>query len=167
MGLGFLATMQILMAGRLFGAFRPSDARAPLRPTLNAPRPLGKGHGRIEVHCLAQSRARQRCACADSAQPKSAVSSGYARAGPDERRALIRRRRGIENRLRYRGDVALREDASRIPTGAAPQVLAALRNAVLRLVHPLWEPLAENRLEAVAAVKDGVLRNCAHAARRR
>ena len=41
------------------------------------------------------------------------------RAGPAELLALIRRRRSIENRLRYRRDTTLREDASRIRTRGA------------------------------------------------
>ena len=87
-----------------------------------------------------------------------------ARAGPGNLLALIRGHWGIENRLhRRRRDVGLREDASRIGAGNAPQALAALRNTALRLVEPLSEPLAaireafaENRLEAIAAVQYGV-----------
>lgn len=41
----------------------------------------------------------------------------------------------IENRLHYVRDVSLGEDASRVRTGAAPQVLAALRNVVLNLLR--------------------------------
>lgn len=41
----------------------------------------------------------------------------------------------IENGLHYPRDVTLGEDASRIRTGAAPQVMAALRNVVLTLVR--------------------------------
>lgn len=52
--------------------------------------------------------------------------------------ALLRFARGhwqIENGLHYPRDVTLGEDASTIRTGAAPQVLAALRNAVLTLLR--------------------------------
>lgn len=38
---------------------------------------------------------------------------------------------GIENRLHYVRDVTRGEDASRIRSGSAPQVLAALRNAAI------------------------------------
>ncbi len=48
---------------------------------------------------------------------------------------LARGHWGIENRLHYVRDVTLGEDASRVRTGAAPQVLAALRNAVLALLR--------------------------------
>ncbi len=43
----------------------------------------------------------------------------------------IRRHRGIENRLHHVRDVTLGEDACRIRSGAAPQVLAGLRNAAI------------------------------------
>ena len=38
---------------------------------------------------------------------------------------------GIENRLHYVRDVTMGEDANRTRTGTGPQVLAALRNAVI------------------------------------
>jgi hypothetical protein len=40
----------------------------------------------------------------------------------------------IENSLHYVRDVTLGEDACRVRSGAAPQVLAALRNAVVHLL---------------------------------
>ena len=52
--------------------------------------------------------------------------------------ALARGHWAIENRLHYVRDVTLGEDASAVRTGAAPQVLAALRNTalgLLRLAH--------------------------------
>ena len=42
---------------------------------------------------------------------------------------------GIENRLHYVRDVSFEEDRSRLRTGQAPQVLAALRNLALTLIH--------------------------------
>jgi predicted transposase YbfD/YdcC len=51
---------------------------------------------------------------------------------------LLRRRRGhwaIENRLHYVRDVTFGEDASQIRRGAAPQVVAALRNTVIGLLR--------------------------------
>src|SRR5262249_31766068 len=41
----------------------------------------------------------------------------------------------IENRLHYVRDVTLGEDASQVRSGAAPQALAALRNAVTGLMR--------------------------------
>jgi len=42
---------------------------------------------------------------------------------------------GIENRLHYVRDVSFGEDRSRLRSGQAPQVLAALRNLVITLIH--------------------------------
>lgn len=41
----------------------------------------------------------------------------------------------IENRLHWVRDMSLGEDACRVRTGEAPQVLAAIRNAALRLMR--------------------------------
>jgi hypothetical protein len=43
----------------------------------------------------------------------------------------------IENRLHWVRDVTLGEDASRIRTGSAPQLMAALRNAGISLLRIL------------------------------
>lgn len=45
---------------------------------------------------------------------------------------------GIENKLHYVRDVTFGEDASRIRTASAPQILAATRNLVLSLLR-LWK----------------------------
>lgn len=42
---------------------------------------------------------------------------------------------GIENRLHYVRDVTMGEDACRVRSGAAPQILAAVRNAALHLLE--------------------------------
>ena len=52
----------------------------------------------------------------------------------------------IENCLHYVRDVTLGEDACRVRKGSAPQVLAALRNAV---IHLLAGVEAENRAAAI------------------
>jgi predicted transposase YbfD/YdcC len=72
---------------------------------------------------------------------------------------LIRGHWGIENRRHYVRDVTFGEDASRIRTRSAPQVMAALRNVVLGLLrqhgwdniaaalrHYAWQPTAALRL---------------------
>lgn len=46
---------------------------------------------------------------------------------------------GIENRLHYVRDMSLGEDASQVRTGAAPQVLAALRNTVIGVFRQAGE----------------------------
>lgn len=49
----------------------------------------------------------------------------------------------IENRLHWVRDVTLGEDASQVRSGAAPQVLAALRNTVIALVRDAgWTNIA-------------------------
>ena len=59
---------------------------------------------------------------------------------------LLRHVRGhwcIENRLHYVRDVTLGEDASQVRSGAAPQVMAALRNSILALLrHAGWTNIA-------------------------
>jgi hypothetical protein len=42
---------------------------------------------------------------------------------------------GIENRLHWVRDVTMGEDPSRIRTGAAPEVMAGLRNAAISLLR--------------------------------
>ena len=55
----------------------------------------------------------------------------------------VRRHWCIENRLHYVRDVSFGEDACRVRSGAAPQVLAALRNAVIGLLRSAgWDNIA-------------------------
>jgi len=58
--------------------------------------------------------------------------------------AIARGHWDIENRLHWVRDVSLGEDACRVRTGAAPQILAALRNTGLWL-------LRSNGLTAIAS----------------
>ena len=55
--------------------------------------------------------------------------------GPAELLAIWRGHWAIENRLHHVRDVTLGEDASRVRTGAAPQVMAALRNVTIALLR--------------------------------
>lgn len=55
-------------------------------------------------------------------------------AGAERLLVLLRDHWRIENGLHYVRDVTLGEDACRVRTGSAPQVLAALRNAVVHLL---------------------------------
>ena len=48
---------------------------------------------------------------------------------------LVRNHWKIENQLHYIRDVTLKEDLCRVRKGQAPQVLAALRNAVVHLLN--------------------------------
>jgi len=47
----------------------------------------------------------------------------------------------IENRLHYVRDITFGEDASRVRSGFAPQVMATLRNTVIHL-SKTWKPRA-------------------------
>lgn len=159
----------------------PSSTTPP--PDLEWAETTDKGHGRLEVRRLALSRevvahlgwpgAAQVCRIERTRERAGKISREivYAitsldreRAGAGDLLALVRQHWAIENRLHYRRDTALREDASRIRSGNAPQALAALRNTVLRLVEAMPGPLpairetfAENRLDAIALAKQGFL----------
>ena len=63
------------------------------------------------------------------------TSASRSKAQADKLLAWWRGHWGIENRVHYVRDVTLGEDASRIRTGSAPQILAATRNAVLSLLR--------------------------------
>jgi predicted transposase YbfD/YdcC len=63
------------------------------------------------------------------------ITSLSAAVGAPRLLALKRGHWQIENRLHHVRDVSLGEDASRVRTGAAPHVLAALRNVVLNLLR--------------------------------
>jgi Transposase DDE domain len=69
--------------------------------------------------------------------------------------AVARGHWGIENRLHWVRDVCLGEDGCRVRTGDAPQVLAALRNASLRLMRSsgLTEMAAALRRHAAKPVE--------------
>lgn len=53
---------------------------------------------------------------------------------------LVRQHWGIENGLHYVRDVTLGEDACRVRKGAAPQVLAAVRNTIIHLLAGVDAP---------------------------
>jgi hypothetical protein len=53
---------------------------------------------------------------------------------------LVRSHWQIENGLHYIRDMTFGEDASRVRKGSAPQVLAAVRNAVIHLLSGLEAP---------------------------
>jgi predicted transposase YbfD/YdcC len=57
------------------------------------------------------------------------------KASPQRLLDLVRGHWSIENRLHYVRDVSFREDCSRLRTDNAPQILAALRNLTITLIH--------------------------------
>jgi DDE family transposase len=64
---------------------------------------------------------------------------------------LTRGHWGIENGLHWVRDVTLGEDACRVRTGSAPQLLAALRNAILHLLPRAVYPNTAAALRRFAA----------------
>src|SRR5207248_11721659 len=57
------------------------------------------------------------------------------KASPERLLDLNRGHWSIENRTHYVRDVTFGEDRSRLPTGNAPQILAAFRNLAITLIH--------------------------------
>jgi len=70
---------------------------------------------------------------------------------------LVREHWRIENCLHWVRDVTLGEDACRVRKGAAPQVLAALRNAVVHLLSGVEGESRAAALERLAARPDEAL----------
>jgi predicted transposase YbfD/YdcC len=73
------------------------------------------------------------------------TSLGESKANAERLLDLVRTHWRIENCLHYVRDVTLGEDACRVRTGAAPQALAALRNAVVHLISREAEESDESR----------------------
>ena len=82
----------------------------------------------VERQVTRKGAARKELACA-------ITSFSPAQAGPRELLRLWRGHWGIENRLHYVRDMTMKEDASQVRSGAAPQVMAALRNTTLGLLR--------------------------------
>lgn len=123
---------------------------------------VDKGHGRLERRTLRVTTiltlgqkwpglrqgfevTRQRT---EKGRTTAEVVYGITSLGPEEADAarlleLVREHWRIENCLHWVRDVTLREDACRVRCGAAPQVLAALRNTV---VHLLSQEVAQEEL---------------------
>jgi predicted transposase YbfD/YdcC len=64
---------------------------------------------------------------------------------------LTRGHWGIENGLHYKRDVTLGEDLSRVRSGAAPEVMAALRNGV---IHVLSSTVADSLAAAMRTMSN-------------
>jgi predicted transposase YbfD/YdcC len=63
------------------------------------------------------------------------TSLGPERASAKQLLAISRGHWGIEDKLHWVRDMSLGEDACRVRTGEAPEILAAVRNSVLRLIR--------------------------------
>jgi predicted transposase YbfD/YdcC len=129
---------------------------------------IDKGHGRIEKRTLRTTTiltkqqewaglkqgfeiVRERT---EKGETTVEVVHGITSLSPeraDARRLLelTRGHWGIENGLHYRRDVTMGEDASRIRTGVAPQVMAALRNSI---IHVLSEVMAPSLASAIRSM---------------
>jgi predicted transposase YbfD/YdcC len=114
----------------------------------------GKGHGRVEVRrittttrltgyldwpgvkqvCLLE-RVRRSKGKATVETVCAITSLGPDRASAQQLLAIARGHWGIENQLHWVRDVSLGEDGCRVRTGEAPEILAAIRNAGLRLMR--------------------------------
>lgn len=78
------------------------------------------------------------------------VSSLLATIPPAAALRRVRLHWHIENRLHWPRDVTLGEDACQVRSGPAPQALAAVRNAVLGLLHAHQVPNAAARIRICA-----------------
>lgn len=72
-------------------------------------------------------------------------------AGPDRLLELIRDHWAIENRLHYRRDVTLREDACQVRKGSAPRTLAVLNSFLLALFDWLAVPNVASQMRTFSA----------------
>lgn len=117
---------------------------------------VDKGHGRLHVRTLVAStdlndflgrewpgvaqvfRLRRRVTKATLCTQEwvyGFTSLTPAQAGPTRLLQLIRDHWAIENRLHYRRDVTLREDACQVRKGHAPRTLAVLKSFLLAVFH--------------------------------
>jgi len=138
-------------------------------------RSVSKGHGRLEtrtLECLSASCAewqwpdaaqvlRRTCTRLERKKGKCTLTVSYAITSltADEARAadletLWRGHWTIENRKHYVRDVTLGEDRQQMHTGQAPQVLAALRNALIDLWRAQgWTNIADAVRDTAASVQ--------------
>lgn len=84
--------------------------------------------GRVERTVTRKGKTTQEVAYAVTSLPPS-------KAAPQRLLTLWRGHWGIENRLHWVRDVTLDEDRCQVRMGAAPQVMAALRNTVIGLIR--------------------------------
>jgi predicted transposase YbfD/YdcC len=138
-------------------------------------RSVSKGHGRLEtrtLECLSGSCPewqwadaaqimRRTCVRLERKKGKCTLTVSYALTSltAEEARAtdletLWRGHSPIENRKHYVRDVTLGEDRQPMHTGHAPQVLAAVRNALIDLWRSLgWTNIADAVRDTAASVQ--------------
>jgi predicted transposase YbfD/YdcC len=137
---------------RLYAAIELLFADPPVGETFAVAQQVGKHGSRIEVRRLWASSAlreyldwpgvQQVCKVERTVRENETVSqevrytiTSLVQTAPERLLTLVRGHWGIENRLHWVRDVTLGEDASQVRTGAAPQVMAALRNVVIGLLR--------------------------------
>jgi predicted transposase YbfD/YdcC len=122
---------------------------------------VDKGHGRLEVRTLRAmtvltrhqgfkglkqgfelTRERTEKGVRTVEVVHGITSLSRARADAGRLLGLVREHWGIESGSHYRRDVVLGEDASHIRKGVAPQVMAALRSAVIHITQGVAPGLA-------------------------
>lgn len=123
---------------------------------------MDKGHGRLEVRTLrltstltkhqewaglkqgfelTRQRTEKGKATVEVVYGITSLSRG--RADAERLLAIVREHWQIENGSHYRRDVTLGEDQSRVRKESGPQVMAALRSAVIHLAQEVAPNLAE------------------------
>lgn len=141
-------------------------------------RTLDKGHGRIEQRRLTASSAlndyldwpyvgqvfeieRETYDCSKQ-QTRAEIVHGItsltaAKADAGRLMALVRNHWSIENGLHYRRDVTFQEDACRMKSRTAAQVLAVLNNLAIGLIRHLgWNNAAEARRFFAANIEEAL-----------
>lgn len=135
---------------------------------------MDKGHGRVERRTLTatpllNAYLRQqgwpdvgqvfRLERSRTVRGKTSVEVAYGitslsprQASPERLLALVRSHWRIENSLHWMRDVTLGEDACQARCGSTPQVLAALRNLVLRLLKRIEAPSRAAALRRLASL---------------
>ena len=91
--------------------------------------------GFAQVLCIQRTRRHKRTGRQQQERAYAVTSLAPTRADARALLTLWREHWLIENRLHWVRDVPLGEDASRVRSGAAPQVLAALRNTMLNVLR--------------------------------
>ena len=137
----------------------------------------GKGHGRIEIRRIRTTTrltgyldwpgAQQVCLLErvrrskgkETTETVCAITSlGPESASASRLLAIARGHWEIENRLHWVRDMSLGEDACRVRTRNAPEILAAIRNAGLRLMRSSGRTEIAATLRRHAAKPDEALR---------
>jgi predicted transposase YbfD/YdcC len=91
--------------------------------------------GQRQVFMVARERVRATTGAVERETVYGVTSLGPERADAWRLLTLVREHWHIENRSHWVRDVTFDEDRSQVRTGSIPQVMAALRNAVIGLIR--------------------------------